>query len=179
LVQESAGCSTFQASASVAGLDLSSPAFEDVDLICGLLREKFDETYDFSNVALFPWTLNSLDALWDGEYADRNTNEWTQWESVVADLYGAIAAVGNHKLHVKTHKYKYSVDLPEHKVDNSTFLRSRLTDGQTYRPNDFSCAWALMNPSQPLLLFNDGSVLHILDPIMRGFVGSLAGHGGV
>jgi len=51
--------------------------------------------------------------------------------------------------------------------------------GQTYRPNDFSCTWALMNPSQPLLLFNDGSVLHILNPITRNFVGSLAGHGGV
>lgn len=78
--------------------------------------KKFDESYDFSGVALFPWTLNSLDTLWDGEYADRNANEWTQWESLVADLYGAIAAVGNHKLYVKAHGYKYSVDLPEQKV---------------------------------------------------------------
>jgi len=36
-----------------------------------------------------------------------------------------------------------------------------------------------MSPSQPLLLFNDGSALHILDPITKNFVGSLAGHGGV
>jgi len=36
-----------------------------------------------------------------------------------------------------------------------------------------------MNPSQPLLLFNNGSVLHILNPATRNFVGSLAGHGGV
>ena len=36
-----------------------------------------------------------------------------------------------------------------------------------------------MSPSQPLLLFNDGSVLHILDPITKDFIGSLAGHGGV
>lgn len=36
-----------------------------------------------------------------------------------------------------------------------------------------------MNPYQPLLLFNNGSVLHILNPITREFVGSLAGHGGV
>ncbi|KAF9787152.1 hypothetical protein BJ322DRAFT_1107230 [Thelephora terrestris] len=129
----------------------------------GRFTEKFDESYDFSNVALFPWTSNSLDTLWDGEYANKQADEWTQWESVVGDLYGTIAAVGNHKLHVKTHKYKYSVDLPEQK---------------TYRPNDFSCAWALMNPSQALLLFNDGSVLHILDPVLRNFVGSLAGHGG-
>lgn len=78
--------------------------------------EKFDERCDFSNVALFPWTLDSLDALWDGEYADRNADEWTQWRFVVADLYGAIAAVGNHKLYIKTHKFKFSVDLPVQKV---------------------------------------------------------------
>jgi len=36
-----------------------------------------------------------------------------------------------------------------------------------------------MSPSQPLLLFNDGSALHVLDPVTRNFVGSLAGHGGV
>ena len=81
-----------------------------------VLRKKFDESYDFSNVALFPWTLDSLDTLWFGEYANRNANEWAQWGSVVADLYGAIAAVGNHKLHIKTHKYKYSTDLPEQEV---------------------------------------------------------------
>lgn len=78
--------------------------------------KKFDESYNFSNVALFPWTLNSLDKLWNGEYADRSANEWTQWESLVADLYGAIAAVGDHKLYVKTHGYKYSVDLPKQEV---------------------------------------------------------------
>jgi len=94
---------------------------------------KFDESYDFSNVALFPWTLSSLDMLWNGEYADRNANEWTQWESVVTDLYGAIAAIGNHKLHIKTHKYKYSVELPQQKVSlrlgSLGFARSRLTIG--------------------------------------------------
>ena len=82
----------------------------------GRFTKKFDKSYDFSNVALFPWTPNSLDTLWDGEYTDREANEWTEWESVVGDLYGAIAGVGNHKLHVKTHKYKYSVDLPEQKA---------------------------------------------------------------
>lgn len=124
-----------------------------------------------------------MDALWDGEYADRNADEWTQWGSVVADLYGGIAAVGNHRLHIKTHKFKYSVDLPEQKVSSdpvpSRVVSSLLTADQTYRPNDFSCAWALMSPSQPLLLFNDGSALHILDPVKRNFIGSLAGHGGV
>lgn len=65
---------------------------------------------------MFPWTLDSLDTLWDGEYADRSANEWTQWGSVVADLYGAIAAVGNHRLYIKTHKFKYSIDISEQKV---------------------------------------------------------------
>lgn len=73
-------------------------------------------------MALFPWTLDSLDTLWDGEYADKNANEWTQWRSVVADLYGAIAAVGNHRLHIKTHKFKYSIDLPEQKVNPGVAL---------------------------------------------------------
>jgi len=63
-----------------------------------------------------------LDTLWHGEYADRNANEWTQWRSVVADLYGAIAAVGNHKLHIKTHNNKYSVDLPEQTVSSDPVL---------------------------------------------------------
>lgn len=93
--------------------------------------KKFDESYNFSNVALFPWTLNSLDTLWDGEYADRNANEWTQWEYLVADLYGAIAAVGNHKLYVKTHGRKYSVGLPEQKVcfqHNSSIVDLRRLD---------------------------------------------------
>lgn len=117
MVQKPARYSTFQASASVAGLDLRShDTFQAIDLICGPLDEKFDESYDFSNVALFPWILDSLDTLWNGEYADRNANEWIQWESLIADLYGAIAAIGNRKLHVKTHKHKYSVDLPEQKV---------------------------------------------------------------
>jgi hypothetical protein len=88
----------------------------------GRFTKKFDKSYDFSNVALFPWTHNSLDTLWDGEYTDREANEWTEWESVVGDLYGAIAGVGNHKLHVKTHKYKYSVDLPEQKVYSGLVL---------------------------------------------------------
>ena len=79
-------------------------------------RKQFDEAFDFSNVALFPWTLDSLNTLWDGEYADRNTQEWTRWGTVVADLYGAIAAVGNHRLYVKTHTLKHSVDLPEQTV---------------------------------------------------------------
>lgn len=57
-----------------------------------------------------------MDTLWDGEYADRNATEWMQWKSVVADLYGAIAAVGNHRLHIRTHNYKYSVELPEQTV---------------------------------------------------------------
>lgn len=83
-------------------------------------RKQFDEAYDFSNVALFPWTLDSLNTLWDGEYADRNTQEWAQWEAVVADLYGAIAAVGSHRLYVKTHNFKYSVDLPEQTVFTSS-----------------------------------------------------------
>ena len=88
------------------------------------MPKKFDESYDFSNVALFPWTLNSLDTLWDGEYSDRNANEWTQWESLVAGLYGAIVAVGNSKLYVKTHEFRYSVDLPEQTVrsDRSLFI---------------------------------------------------------
>ena len=114
MVQKPARHSTFQASASVAGLDLH--IFQAIDLIHGPLDEKFDESYDFSNVVLFPWILDSLDALWNGEYADRNASEWIQWESLIADLYGAIAAIGNHKLYVKTHKHKYSVDLPEQKV---------------------------------------------------------------
>lgn len=65
-----------------------------------------------------------MDTLWDGEYADRKADEWTQWESLVADLYGAIVAVGNHKLYVKTHGYKYAVDLPEQKVcpDHDSFI---------------------------------------------------------
>lgn len=124
-----------------------------------------------------------MDTLWDGEYADRNAGEWAQWKSVVTDLYGAIAVVGNHRLHIKTHSQKYSIDLSEQTVSSalvlSRFVRYSQVIDQTYRPNDFSCAWALMSPSQPLLLFNDGSVLHILDPVTRDFVGSLAGHGGV
>ena len=64
-----------------------------------------------------------MTTLWDGEYADRNADEWTQWESVVADLYGAIAAVGNHKLHVKTYRFKFSVDLSEQTVVLALFLR--------------------------------------------------------
>lgn len=127
--------------------------------------------------------MDSLDTLWDGEYADRNTDEWRRWESVVDDLSGAIAAVGNHAVYIKTHKFKYSIDLPEQKVGScfvlSRLVRRWLTANQTYRPNDFSCAWALMSPSQPLLLFNDGSVLHILNPTTKEFLGSLAGHGGV
>jgi len=106
-----------------SGSSFASLTVEDVDLICWLLHEKkFDESYDFSNVALFPWTLNSLDTLWDGEYADRDATEWTQWESVAADLYGAIAAVGNHMLYIKTHNYKYSVDLPEQTVGSDIVL---------------------------------------------------------
>ena len=63
-----------------------------------------------------------MDTLWDGEYADRNANEWGEWEAVVNSLYGAIAAVGNHKLHVKTHEYKYSVDLPKQTVSSGLVL---------------------------------------------------------
>ena len=63
-----------------------------------------------------------MDTLWDREYADKNADEWTQWRSVVADLYGAIAAVGNHRLHIKTHKAKYSVDLPEQTVSSGLVL---------------------------------------------------------
>lgn len=127
MVQELARCSTIQASAPTAGLESSFASFtvEDVDLICWLLhgkKKKFDGSYDFSNVALFPWTLNSLDTLWDGEYADRNATEWADWESVAADLYGAIAAVGNHRLYIKTHNYKYSVDLPEQTVSSDFVL---------------------------------------------------------
>lgn len=63
-----------------------------------------------------------MDTLWDGEYANRNASEWTKWESVVASLYGAIAAVGNHRLHIKTHEYKYSFDLPEQTVSSVPVL---------------------------------------------------------
>lgn len=116
-------------------------------------------------VAPFPWDTNSLKSLWHGNIDTPQLRPG--WSQLMEEWTEAIAAFGDRKLIVITKdKRTFCIDIQER--DSS--------DEQAYS----CCAWGLSskNPLEPLVIFNDSRLLHILNVRQRKVVGTLIGHGG-
>ncbi|KAH9950406.1 hypothetical protein B0H21DRAFT_723297 [Amylocystis lapponica] len=116
----------------------------------------------FHCTAAFPWSLDSMNTLWDGSVTDAQVLQ--DWNNMVHEWAGSIAVGSTGRLLV----------FPKLTARPLAF---RLPDDKMEVP---CAAWALNqnSPTDPLVVFTTSSVIYILDLKTRNIVGRLRGHGG-
>ncbi|KAG0708806.1 WD40-repeat-containing domain protein [Suillus ampliporus] len=124
--------------------------------------------------ALFPWSEQSLETLWNGE---KNHEELRDpWKRMISDWSGALAigALGSLlviPLNASRSRKGLSVSVPN-QVQN--------TRGGSDKTAVVALGWALPleGPLEPHVVFSGGSILYILNVVKGEIIGHLRGHGG-
>ncbi|KAG2159804.1 WD40-repeat-containing domain protein [Suillus bovinus] len=148
--------------------DSNSPWFQDP------ARSKpftLFKTLDFVEecycTALFPWSEQSLGALWYG--AKGKEFQDGPWKQMISDWSGALAIGTMDSLLV----IPLSASRPRKGLLVSVPKQEQNTPVM-------AVGWALPfeGPLEPLLVFSAGSILYILNPVKGEIIGHLRGHGG-
>ncbi|KAI0778274.1 WD40 repeat-like protein [Trametes elegans] len=122
------------------------------------------DAVEYNCTACFPWTLDSLETLWDG-HAAQNAQLSGEWTEVVKQWVGAIAVGCKGRLIV----------LPKLATANQIVIRLSEVKAQIEH-----VTWGIdrNNPTRPLVIFTVTSVIVIVDVSSCMVVGTLRGHGG-
>ncbi|EJF66780.1 WD40 repeat-like protein [Dichomitus squalens LYAD-421 SS1] len=117
----------------------------------------------FNSIACFPWTAKSLEILWNGSALQETLVP--QWQDVVTEWMGAIAAGGKGRLCI----------FPKLGTKKPIVVKLKEADAEVE-----NVAWAINSnePLKPLIVFTVTSVILIYDVKRREIVGKLRGHGG-
>ncbi|KAG2154785.1 WD40-repeat-containing domain protein [Suillus clintonianus] len=122
--------------------------------------------------ALFPWSEQSLNALWHGE---KDNEEFRNpWKQMISDWSGALAIGTLDSLLViplsaSRSRKGLSVSVPNQEQNTPVKKTSVMALG-----------WALTleAPLEPLVVFSAGSILYILNAVKGEIISHLRGHGG-
>lgn len=117
--------------------------------------------------ALFPWSEQSLGALWYGEKDKELQNG--PWIQMISDWTGALAIGTLDSLLV----IPLSASRPRKGLSVSVPKQEQNTPVM-------AVGWALPfeAPLEPLIVFSAGSIIYILNPVKGEIIGHLRGHGG-
>ncbi|KAG1757634.1 WD40-repeat-containing domain protein [Suillus lakei] len=123
--------------------------------------------------ALFPWSEQSLEALWHGQKYNKELRNGP-WKQMISDWSGALAIGTLDSLLViplsaSRSRKGLSVSIPNQEQN---------TPGK--KTSVMAVGWALPfeAPLEPLIVFSAGSILYILNAVKGEIIGHLRGHGG-
>ncbi|KAI0048364.1 WD40 repeat-like protein [Auriscalpium vulgare] len=131
-----------------------------------------DQKIPLTCLAIFPWNVDSINALWSFNWNDRQSEvapEKEKWQESVEKLQGMIAVGSVGELHI----VRATCAQPD------VFIKLKLPRTHGTEPSSVSCvAWAVSASYEPLVVFGWGSLLILYDVGNRKQVGCLRGHGG-
>ncbi|OJA16264.1 hypothetical protein AZE42_00148 [Rhizopogon vesiculosus] len=127
-----------------------------------------DSTNECYSAALFPWSEQSLETLWNGEKNNEELRD--SWKQMISDWSGALAIGALGSLLV--------ISLNTSRLGQSVSVPNQTRGPQTTAVMAVGWALSLEAPLEPLVVFSGGSILYILNAVKGKVIGHLRGHGG-